>query len=136
MLTVVMIDNDTGDYQAAKRAISQVCPSASVEGAMGAWIAEKRIAFYAKVDFEITVRLFVVEAKLNDGNPVELIQQIRAAKSLRHIPVVIYTNTDDDEAKRACLAAGASKVFTKGQGTKGAEALAAYVANLAKGESR
>ena len=88
-----------------------------LEGIFSAEIASWRIDFFSRCDFELNLGLFVFEAALQDGSAPALIRQIRNADNLKDIPIVVFTATDDEEAKLACLAAGATKIFPKGAAT-------------------
>jgi response regulator RpfG family c-di-GMP phosphodiesterase len=130
MLTVVMIDDDFGDVKQVQREISaQAKHLKAVFGhEMGLWVLKG----YTKNEADILPALIVTEAKFVDGSGVEIIRFVTSSSLLQHIPVVVYTNTDDVEAKQACLVAGATKIITKGLGQQGLKALAAYVSGLSR----
>ena len=72
--------------------------------------------------------LVVLEAKLNGGSSATLVRLIRECKGMTTIPVLIYTNSDNDELKQECMASGATKMLQKGP--KGPAELVACITTL------
>jgi DNA-binding NarL/FixJ family response regulator len=134
MITILMIDDDAGDAEAFRARVSHLFAKKGIDFVtifgheMGLW----KLARYKPGDEDMLPDVIVQEAAFAGGSSVEIVQFICKSKILCQIPVVIYTGSDDEEIKRACLVAGASQIFPKGPGTQGLEALAAYVAGLVR----
>jgi len=138
-MQIKIIDDDAGDIEVLMKALKTLPMVKSVGANYGYEAGCDLVNFcrdlptLAADDPELEPAypdVIIFEAKLAGGSSVDLIRQAHQCPTLAATRLVVYTNTDDDAAKQACLAAGATKVFSKGPGTKGAEALAAYVVTL------
>ncbi len=129
-MRIYIIDDDYGDVQQLRGVLMALPSVKSAAAYYGFDTAKELLDTYYEDDVVAYPDLVVVEAKLNKGSSPELVRLIRGCKGMASIPILIYTNSDDEELRRTCVAAGATKIFPKGPGKKGAEEVAAYVAGL------
>jgi response regulator RpfG family c-di-GMP phosphodiesterase len=132
MLTILMIDDDKGDVEILRTKISNIFTGLDFMAVFGHKMGLWKLNRFRPGDEDLVPDAIIHEASFADGSSVEIVRSIRGSKLLSRVPVLIYTGTDDEETKRSCLVAGATKIFPKGPGTQGAEALAAYVVGLAR----
>lgn len=113
--TIAFIDNDFGDFMAAKDALRAVLPrGVDIEGVFDYESAIERLRFFEQMEDAPSVGVYVVDAKLVEGSMSDIIRRIKGSTRFRHVPIVVYTSTDDEVAKKACLSAGAVKLIPKG----------------------
>ena len=130
-MRIKIIDDDYGDVAALQGRLMAIDAVKSAGGCFGFTSGMDLLSYYQTEEEPAFPDVVVLEAVFVDGSAADIIKGFRGLSALMSIPILIYTGTDDEEAKRSCLAAGATKIFPKGPGTQGAEALAAYVVKLA-----
>ncbi len=128
------MDDDFGDVRQMSEVVKATLHPTDFDAAVGLESGWRSLRFFVKEGKEVWPDVIVMEARFTEGSALEVIRFIKSSP-LAHLPVIVYTGTDDEDLKRACLAAGATKVFSKGPGTKGAESLTAYVSTLAPSRS-
>ena len=130
--SILIVDNDFGDFSQIKSRIRSLDKTLTVGGVFSKESAHRVLKQVESDPDDMQNYLAIItEVVLDGGNSFDFIVRVRNSAVFKSIPILIYTGTDDEEAKRSCLAAGATKIFPKGPGTQGTEALAAYVVKLA-----
>jgi len=131
-MRIKIIDNDYGDVRQTQDRLTDLDVVTSVSCHLGYEATHIILSSYYEKDAKGFPDLVIMEAKLNGGPVTKLIRLVRECPGMAKIQILIYTGTDDKGALNDCMAAGASKVFPKGPGTAGLDALVTYVAKLAK----
>lgn len=129
--TVMIFDNDFGDFMSLKNEINAVIPRIDIDSSFDLESMIELVTFFeTKIKDLNSIGVFIIEAKFSEGDPVDLIRKIKKSTRLKSIPIVIFTGTNDEDTKQACVLAGAQEIFTKTPGPRDVRALVSYVAKL------
>ncbi|HYE07027.1 MAG TPA: response regulator [Planctomycetota bacterium] len=108
---VLIVDNNLVDIEAMKEALSEAGLDAAVDVAMDAPEAIDLVQAFASA--EDAPDMFLIDLMLSVGNGLEVLKHIRAQEGLRGVPVVMISGVIDAAVRKACLAAGATRVDAK-----------------------
>jgi len=112
--TVLVVDDDPDDLEITRRALAKVgCGETCLTACRG----EDALAFLRGCA-ELPA-LILLDLKMPGMNGIDTLRHIRSDDRLKHIPVIIVTNSTLESDRSAALAAGANaflhKAFDLGQ---------------------
>lgn len=106
--TILVVDDDPDDLEITRRALAKIgCGMACMTACRG----EEALALLR--DLAELPSIILLDLKMPGMNGIDTLRQIRSDDGLRHIPVVIVTNSTLDSDRSAALAAGANAFLHK-----------------------
>jgi two-component system, response regulator len=106
--TVLVVDDDPDDLEITRRALDKIgCGATCIMASRG----EEALALLQGLA-ELPA-LILLDLKMPGMNGIDTLRQIRSDSRLKHIPVVIVTNSTLESDRRASLAAGANAFLHK-----------------------
>ena len=106
--TVLIIDDDQAEVLIATRVLSKIAPELGVDTALSgeAGLALLRSGRPLPV-------LVLLDLKIPGLSGLDVLRQIRADEHLKHLPVIIVTNSTLESDRQEALAAGADDYLHK-----------------------
>ena len=106
--TVLLIDDDQAEVLIAKRVLSKIAPEIGVDTAFN---GEDGLALL-RCGRPLPA-LVLLDLKIPGLNGIDVLRRIRADENLKHLPVVIVTNSTLESDRQESLAAGADGYLHK-----------------------
>lgn len=106
--TVLVVDDDPDDLEITRRALEKIGCGATC---MTARRGEDALAFLR--DCAKLPSLILLDLKMPGMNGIDTLRHIRSDGRLKHVPVIIVTNSTLDSDRREALAAGANAFLHK-----------------------
>ncbi len=107
-LSILLIDDDSIERLKFKRVCDEIRFSCSIKEAVN---GKQALDFL--VDAKNRFNIIVLDLHMPIMNGLELLEKIKSNLKLKDIPVVIMSNSEDDEELRRCYNLGISGFFTK-----------------------
>jgi CheY-like chemotaxis protein len=116
MFTLFVMQNECDEsWETLERYLKKEFPSNDVRGTFGYEYALHGINYYSEAKGETpSFGVFIIDINMDDGDPVTLIKSIKNSPVLGKIPVVIFSDNNNDAYKKLCLNAGAEREFRRG----------------------
>jgi CheY-like chemotaxis protein len=106
--TVLIIDNDRDEVMITRMALSKVAPEI---GVIAAFSGEAGLAILRSGP--PLLLLILLDLKMPGLDGIEVLRQIRSDDSLKHLPVIIVTNSTLESDRQKSIEAGASRYLHK-----------------------
>jgi len=103
--SILVVDDSATIRRMVRAALQSLADTQFMEAETGLEAIE-RLAF-------APVRLIVLDLNMPDMHGLEVLRFVRAHAAYRDIPVLVLTTRQDEESRRAALAAGATAYVTK-----------------------
>jgi DNA-binding response OmpR family regulator len=106
--TVLLIDDDQAEVMIAKRVISKIAPELGIDAAFSGE------AGLTLLHSEKTLpALVLLDLKMPGLSGIDVLRQIRADEHLKHLPVIIVTNSTLESDRQEAFEAGADDYLHK-----------------------
>jgi len=106
--TLLIIDDDQSEVLIAKRVLSKIAPEIGVDTAFN---GEDGLALLSSGS--PLPSLVLLDLKIPGLNGIDVLRRIRADENLKHLPVVIVTNSTLESDRQEAIAAGADGYLHK-----------------------
>jgi CheY-like chemotaxis protein len=115
-VSILIIDDDPDDREMMTSLIQE---EASLYDISFAETGDKATVYLSSLNTEQLPKLIIIDYYMPVITGLDLLRSIKATEQLRHIPLVIYTNSFYPLYKGKCMAAGASLYLPKSSSFEG-----------------
>ncbi|MGH7256893.1 MAG: response regulator, partial [Nitrospiraceae bacterium] len=108
---ILLIEDSPGEYELFRAALKETGVAVSLQTES---TTEEAFRFLAKADGATPLpSLILLDLKLGKQHGLDLLRRLRGDARTRHLPVIVFTTSDDPADLAACYAAGTNGYVTK-----------------------
>jgi CheY-like chemotaxis protein len=129
MFTISVIQNKYDkSYEKVEKFLNKEFPHNDTEGIFNYKYAPLSIKNYASMkDYTPSVGIFIFDVSDDEGVALDMIKAIKKSSVLKTIPVVLFSDSNDEVYRQSCINAGAERDFRREDLTKVAEYIKAVM---------
>ena len=127
--TIFITDDDYDDYDFLKSAFDELDESYEIRHYIN---GKELINTLDNCSLSEMPEVIILDINMPKMNGITTLEYIKTGARLKHIPVVMYTTTNDPEQIKQCYVLGANGFITKGTTLESVKACAKNVCNYLK----
>ncbi|MGH7258120.1 MAG: response regulator [Nitrospiraceae bacterium] len=108
--SILLIEDSPGECELFRLALKETGVAVSLHTESS---TEQTFRFLAKADGAPLPSLILLDLKLGQQHGLDLLRGLRVDARIRHVPVIVFTTSDDPADLAACYSAGANGYVTK-----------------------
>lgn len=115
MFTISVIQNERDEnWEALYKFLTNEFTESDIEGIFDFKYAPLSVKNYAAMkDYPPSVGVFIFDVNHDGGIAIDMIKAIKKSSVFKDIPVVLFSDSNDEAYKKSCVNAGAEKAFRR-----------------------